>query len=54
MPTRGSPGLSSSTSGRRASQSISFETSATSPFGSLRPTLPVERPWPRADQVSTV
>ncbi len=53
MPTRGSPALSSRTWGCSASQSISFDTSATSAFGSLRPTSPVDLPKPRADQVST-
>lgn len=53
MPTRGSPVLSSWTWGCSASQSISRETSATSAFGSFRPTLPVDLPKPRADQVST-
>ena len=41
MPTRGSPALSSWTSGRLASQSISLEASATSPLGSFSPILPV-------------
>ncbi len=53
MPTRGSPGLSSSTSGCFASQSRSFETSATSPFGSFSPIFPVDFPKLRADQVRT-
>ena len=53
MPTRGSPVLSSWTSGRLASQSMSRETSATSPSGSLSPIFPVDLPKPRADQVST-
>ncbi len=53
MPTRGSPGLSSRTWGRLASQSMSRETSATSPSGSLSPIRPVDLPKPRADQVRT-
>lgn len=53
MPTRGSPGLSSSTWGCFASQSTSFETSATSPSGSFSPIFPVDLPNPRADQVRT-
>lgn len=52
-PTRGSPGLSSRTWGCFASQSISWETSATSPLGSFSPILPVDLPNPRADQVRT-
>lgn len=32
---------------------MSFETSATSVFGSFSPIFPVDLPKPRADQVST-
>lgn len=53
MPTRGSPALSSWTSGRSASQSTRRDASATSPSGSFSPIFPVEWPKPRADQVST-
>jgi hypothetical protein len=53
MPRRGSPFLSSSTWGCFASQSMSLETSATSPSGSFRPIFPFDLPKPRADQVST-
>ncbi len=53
MPTFGSPGPSSCTSGRWASQSTRWRTSSTSRSGALRPILPPERPNPRADQVST-
>ncbi len=53
MPTRGSPSPSRRTSGRVASQSISRETSAISPLGSLSPILPLDLPKPRADQVRT-
>ncbi|CAM5252302.1 hypothetical protein SALBM311S_00682 [Streptomyces alboniger] len=53
MPTRGSPGLSSWTCGCLASQSMSLRASATSPFGSFSPILPVDLPKLRDDQVST-
>ncbi len=53
MPTRGSPGPSSWTSGRCASQSTRCLTSSTSRSGAFSPIFPPERPKPRADQVST-